>query len=117
MSVGGISNGFSYGCYLAMTWLGVNPLMGMTAVYVVASCISFTANRAWTFKSDADVRSSLIKYITIQLLGYATNVALFSVLYYAIGVPHYLAQLAGIVIVALGLFLLSRYYVFSYSSR
>jgi putative flippase GtrA len=113
LAVGGLSNGLAYGIYVAMNWLGVGPLISMTAVYVVASGMSFTANKVWTFKSDAHLGNSLAKYIAVQIIGYITNLVLLTVLHYGFGMPHYLAQLVGITIVAIELFVLSRYYVFT----
>jgi putative flippase GtrA len=111
--VGGFSNSLGYGLYIAITLVGVSPIVGMSIVYVAASVTSFTANRGWTFQSDASLSRSALRYILSQTVGYGTNLVILYWLYYKLGVPHQVAQLVGIGVVAVELFLLNRYYVFS----
>jgi putative flippase GtrA len=111
--VGGLSNILAYGLYMWITLLGVSPIVGMSIVYIAVSVSSFTANRGWTFQSEASLSRSALRYIISQTLGYGTNLVILSSLYYKLGVPHQAAQLVGIGIVALELFFLNRYYVFS----
>jgi putative flippase GtrA len=111
--VGGLSNSLAYGLYIAITLVGVSPIAGMSMVYVVASVTAFTANRGWTFQSSASLSGSALRYILSQMLGYGTNLILLFSLYYMLGVPHQVAQLIGIGVVAVELFLLNRYYVFN----
>jgi putative flippase GtrA len=111
--VGGLSNSLAYGLYILITLVGVSPIVGMSIVYVAAGFTSFTANRGWTFQSDASLGGSAFRYIISQTLGYGTNLVILSWLYHVLDVPHQAAQLVGIGVVALELFLLNRYYVFS----
>lgn len=111
--VGGLSNSLAYGLYIAITLVGVSPIASMSMVYVVASVTAFTANRGWTFQSDTSLSRSALKYIISQMLGYGTNLILLYWFYYMLDVPHQTAQLIGIGVVAVELFLLNRYYVFN----
>lgn len=111
--VGGLSNSLAYGLYILITLVGVSPIVGMSIVYVAAGVTSFTANRGWTFQSDASLSGSALRYIISQTLGYGTNLVILSWLYHVLGIPHQAAQLVGIGVVAFELFLLNRYYVFS----
>jgi putative flippase GtrA len=113
LAVGGFSNGLAYALYIAITLVDVSPIAGMSVVYIVASVIAFAANRAWTFQSGASLSRSALRYTLSQMLGYGTNLILLSWLYYLLGVPHQVAQLIGMGVVAVELFLLNRYYVFS----
>jgi putative flippase GtrA len=113
LAVGGLTNGFAYVGYILLTLAGVNPIASMSIVYCFASVIAFTANRGWTFQSDGRVGRSLPRYVISQVIGYATNLILLYCLYYVLGLPHQAAQLIGIGLVAVLLFLLNRYYVFS----
>jgi putative flippase GtrA len=113
LAVGGLSNSLAYGLYIAITLAGVNPIASMSIVYVVASVAAFAANRGWTFQSDTSLSRSALRYVVSQVLGYGTNLFLLSWLYSVLGVPHQVAQLIGISFVAVELFLLNRYYVFS----
>ena len=111
--VGGFSNSLAYGLYIAITLVGVSPIAGMSMVYVVASVATFAANRGWTFQSDASLSGSALRYIISQMLGYGTNLILLFWLHYLLGVPHQAAQLIGIGVAGVELFLLNRYYVFN----
>ena len=110
--VGGLSNFFAYVVYIGVVLLGFSPLTSMTLVYIVACCFSFAANQSWTFRSKVRNKSAFLKYIFAQVIGYLTNLALLSWLYYGLGLPHQIAQLVGIGVVAIELFLLSRYFIF-----
>ena len=111
--VGVLSNSLAYGLYVAITLLGMSPISAMTIVYVAACITSFAANRRWTFKSEARLSGSALKYVLGQLLGYGTNLLVLSFLHFILGVPHQAAQLIGIGVVAIELFLVNRYYVFT----
>ena len=113
LSVGGISNLLAYVVYISIVLLGFGPIASMTVVYVVAGSFSFVANKAWTFQSQVRTGSALVKYIVALVVGYVTNLALLSGLHYGLGLPHEIAQLVGIGVVAIELFLLSRYFVFA----
>lgn len=112
LMVGGLANGSAYGLYLGFVFMGAGPYLSMTIVYLGASIFAFTMNRKWTFASNLSMRKATARYIVIQGVGYITNLILLVALHQALGIPHYLAQLTGIVLVAIELFLLSRYYVF-----
>ncbi len=113
LSVGGISNLLAYVVYISIVLLGFGPIVSMTVVYVVAGSFSFVANKVWTFQSQVRSGSALAKYIVALVVGYMTNLALLSGLHYGLGLPHQIAQLVGIGVVAIELFLLSRYFVFA----
>lgn len=113
LAVGVLSNGLAYSLYIAIALAGASPIASMTIIYVIASATTFAANRSWTFQSDAILSKSALRYIVSQIIGYSTNLILLSWLHYLLGVPHQAAQLIGIGAVAIELFLLNRYYVFS----
>ena len=110
--VGGLANGSAYVLYLGFVFMGAGLYLSMTIVYLAASIVAFSMNRKWTFASDVSIRKATVRYVVIQGIGYLTNLILLLGLHHAFGVPHYLAQLAGIILVAIELFLLNRYYVF-----
>ncbi|MEB3168651.1 MAG: GtrA family protein [Synechococcaceae cyanobacterium] len=111
--VGGLSNGCAYGLYVALSAFGLSPITSMTLVYLAACGIGFSANRSWTFASRSSVPTTLIKYLLIQVIGYLTNLAILLTLHYGLGFPHLLSQLVGVAIVAVELFILSRWFVFA----
>lgn len=111
--VGIFSNIVAYGIYLVIVFLGVNPFLSMTLVYVLACTIAFAGNRGWTFRSSVSLRKSSRRYVIAQLIGYLTNLLMLSILYLFLGTPHQIAQLIGIIFVAIELFLLNKYFVFA----
>jgi putative flippase GtrA len=111
--VGGISNGTAYGLYVALSAFGLSPITSMTLVYLAACGLGFSFNRSWTFSSRSSLPRTLIKYVLIQVIGYFTNLAILISLHYGLGIPHLLSQLVGVVIVAVELFILSRWFVFA----
>lgn len=113
LSVGLLSNGLAYAMYLVIVLLGGHPVASMSIVYLLASGLAFQANRAWTFRAVVRLDRALLRYILVQALGYLTSLALLAGLHYGLGIPHYIAQLIGIGVVAVELFILSRYYVFA----
>ena len=112
LSVGIFSNGLAYAMYVGIVVLGVNPVASMTIVYLLASSFAFQVNKTWTFRSGARLDRAFLRYVVAQILGYITNLIVLAGLHYGCGVPYFVAQLFGMGIVAVVLFLLSRYYVF-----
>lgn len=111
--VGMVSNVAAYCLYLVITSFSIKPVLGMSIVYLIAASTSYLLNKVWTFTSTAKISWSLLKYCGVQCVGYVSNVIVLVVLHYVLGVPHYLAQLAGILVVAIVLFILCRSFVFA----
>ena len=113
LSIGGLSNGLGYVLYIGLTLLGGSPVLSMSVVYVASGAIAFTANRTWTFESNRGTGATVIRYVLVQFVGYVTNLSMLDWLYHGLGLPHYLVQLTAIGVVAIMMFLLSRYCVFN----
>jgi putative flippase GtrA len=113
LSVGLLANGSAYAMYVVIVRLGAHPVASMTIVYLLASALAFQANKAWTFRSLVHFDRAILRYVLAQALGYLTNLLLLAGLHYGCGIPHYISQLLGMAIVAVELFLMSRYYVFA----
>lgn len=110
--VGAGSNAIGYGMYLLITWLGVGALLGMSIIYLCACLVSFAGNKRWTFASRSNSIALLPRYVCMQIAGYLTNFLLLLVLYKHLGFSHQVIQLLAMFVVAIELFLLSKYYVF-----
>ena len=113
LSVGLLANGSAYAMYVVIAQLGAHPVASMTIVYLFASALAFQANKAWTFRSLVRFDRAFLRYVLVQVLGYLTNLLLLAGLHYGCGAPHHISQLLGMAIVAVELFLMSRYYVFA----
>lgn len=113
MAVGAVSNGLAYGAYILITMAGAAPTISMSIVYIVTSVIAFAANRNWTFDKGGQLGRSALRSVACQVAGYGASLLLLLGLHQSLGLPHQLAQLLVVAVVAVGLFLLNRYYVFN----
>lgn len=110
--VGSGANLLGYGAYVALTSLKVGPIFAMSIVYTAACLASFLGNKNWTFRNRGRTKRLLPKYFAIQIIGYLTNLAMLVILSRVLGFPHQWVQLFAIFVVAVELFVLSKYYVF-----
>lgn len=111
--IGLLSNGLGYGFYLILTSHGLPPRLTVTALYAVSACIGFFANRKVTFRHQGGIGKAGIRYIVTQFSGYILNIALLTVFYDWLGFPHQFVQAAAIFVVAIFLFIVSRFFVFA----
>jgi putative flippase GtrA len=110
--VGVISNGFGYGVYLLITWLGVPYKIAMTLLYCVGVTMSYIGNRKFTFASTQKLHQTLVKFIVAYVIGYALQYAILYILVDVFLIFHAYAQLCGAIVVAVYLFVALRYFVF-----
>lgn len=110
--VGLLSNGCGYAVYLLLTAIGCTPKLTMTALYLIGALISFIGNRRLTFSYEGKLLGSGIRFLLVQLGGYAINFCLLSVFVEQMGYAHQWVQAAAIVLVAIYLFVTLKYFVF-----
>lgn len=110
--VGVGTNVAGYLVYLAVTWLGVPPKIAMTGLYALGASLSFVLNRHWTFGHDGAVSRAGLRFALAHVGGYVVNFAMLAALHDRLGWPHQLVQAMAIVVVAAGLFLAFRLFVF-----
>lgn len=110
--VGVISNAIGYLTYLLLTSIGFVPEMALTLVYLVAATVAFFGNKKYTFEYEGDARRAAIKFALSYALGYLISIGLLWLLYRVLGFPHQFVVAFGIVLVAIILFLLQRFFVF-----
>lgn len=99
--------------YLLATYLGVEPKLAMTVLFVVGVTVSFMLNRAWAFGDKNPIAGSLGRFLLAYIFGYLLNLALLLVLVDRLGYPHQWVQGFATIGIAGLLFLLNRHYVFS----
>jgi len=107
------SNVALYVGYLCVTSLGVGHKMAMTLLYATGILVTFLVNRNWTFRDRGNTPGTFVRYVVIYGLGYLVNFAGLYLFVDQIGYPHQIVQGALILCVAILLFLLQRYWVFS----
>jgi putative flippase GtrA len=111
--VGFASNAILYLAYLALTAGGLGPKTAMTALYIAGVLQTFLFNKRWTFSHGGENRAPFIRYLVSYLFGYLFNLAVLLVLVDWMCWPHQIVQGAMIIILAVVLFLLQKYWVFS----
>jgi putative flippase GtrA len=112
-SVGVCTNIASYLFYLWLTVLGSPPIAAATSAFAGAVILSFALNRSVTFRSAADPRRLLRRYVVAYGIAYGIDVGGLYVVSTLLRYPHELVQLALIVIIAFGLFAAQKWWVFA----
>jgi putative flippase GtrA len=110
--IGLATNVSGYTVYLLVTWAGIEPKVAMTSLYLIGAIASFFANRRWTFSHQGSIAAGGIRFGIAHLLGYLLNLGLLLVFVDRLGFPHQAVQAVAIVLVALFLFALFRWFVF-----
>ena len=111
--VGLSSNLVLYLAYLGLTALGMGPRLAMSILYAVGVTVTFAVNRRWSFSHDGLGGSAFVRYVMAYLAGYLINLGLLSFGVGRLHLPHQAVQAAAIVIVAVSLFLMHKYWVFA----
>lgn len=114
--VGVLSNITIYFVYLLITYLGVEPKMAMTFVYIIGATIGFVANRKWTFAHRGDSYHAALRYVLAHLFGYLLNLLIIFTFVDRLGYAHQWVQAVAILIVAGFLFIVFKYLVFRQST-
>lgn len=111
--IGLLTNLVGYALYLMLTYIWGSPKLTMTALYAVGAVIGFLANRRFTFRHEGRIDIAGFRYILAHLLGYLLNLSLLVVFVDWMGFAHQIVQAVAIIVVALFLFVLSRFFVFA----
>lgn len=112
-TVGLVSNLLLYGAYLGLTSLGIAPKMAMSLLYAVGVAATYAVNNLWSFGRPSLSAGSFTRYLCAQGLGFAFNLAMLWALVDHLHWPHQAVQALAVVLVALLLFGLNRYWVFA----
>lgn len=116
-TVGLASNLLLYLAYLGITATGLGHKTAMTLLYVSGVLITFVANRSWSFAHRGLAQAAFIRYVIAYILGYLLN---FALLWFAVDrlhLPHQGVQAVAVVLVAISLFLMHKYWVFAPAIR
>ena len=111
--VGATSNTLLYLAYIGLTTLGLGHKTAMTLLYVTGGLLTFFANRIWSFNHRGSGHSALARYVVAYVLGYLFNLALLWLFVDRLHQPHQLVQAAAIILVAVSLFLMNKFWVFA----
>lgn len=114
-SIGVASNVLMYLAYLGLTTLTVGHKFAMTLTYVAGTLLSFFGHRTWSFSYEGLSHHALPRYLAAYLLGYFLNWAILWVGVDRLQLPHQIVQAGAIGVVAAGLFMLHKFWVFKSS--
>ena len=91
------------------TWPELANVLG----FLVAFAVSFFGHRFLSFTdASTSAQTSLLRFAVTALAGFATNEAIFVLLYRVFGWPSLVALACGLVLAAAQTFVLSRYWAF-----
>lgn len=110
--VGLVSNGILYLAYIVLTWFGLGHKLAMTLLYAVGVLQTFIFNKTWTFKHEGEATMSLLRYCLSYAFGYIVNLSALIFLVDMAGYPHQIIQGIMIILIAVMLFVLQKYWVF-----
>lgn len=110
--VGLASNIILYAGYLLFTSTGMGHKLAMTSMYLLGILQTFFVNRRWFFEHQGRMRQAFVRYVATYAFGYLLNFALLMLLVDKYSFPHQVVQGILIVIVAMTMFLLQKYWAF-----
>lgn len=111
--VGLTANLLLYLGYLGLTAVGTGHKIAMTLLYATGVLLTFIVNRSWSFSHRGMIHAAFTRYLIAYALGYLLNLSLLWLAVDLLHLPHRGVQAAAIVVVALSLFVLHRYWVFA----
>jgi putative flippase GtrA len=111
-AIGGLNNLLSYGAFVALTLAGMPPVFAVSITYATGMVVSYLANRSFTFRHSGSARRSVPRFIALNIAGYGLNVAILAVFVERIGGNPLVVQLVATVVVATGIYLGMRFWVF-----
>jgi len=112
-TVGLASNLLLYLAYLVLTAMGLEHKTAMTVLYVTGMLITFLANRSWSFNHRGMTHAAFVRYVIAYMLGYLLNLSLLWFAVDRLHMPHQGVQAVAIVVVAVSLFMMHKYWVFA----
>jgi putative flippase GtrA len=95
--------------------LHVSPPLANAAGYLVGMGVGFVLNRRFVFKSQTRARATAPRYIAVVLAAFALNQLILHVAGATLGqgpLPHLAAQLAGMAVYTVAVFVACRFWVF-----
>lgn len=98
--------------FACMYLLGMKPVPSNIAGYAFGLVVSYTLNRSFTFRSVAGKKREIVRFLTIFMIAYLTNIGVLVLLSDHAGVHKGWAQLIAGGVYTVLFFILSKYYVF-----
>ncbi len=110
--VGLASNLVLYLAYLGLTEFGFGPKAAMSLLYVLGVMQTFLFNRTWSFGHRTGLHGAFARYVASYGLGYMLNLVVLWIAVDRLALPHQMVQGVMILVLAMLLFLLQKFWVF-----
>lgn len=110
--VGLVSNATLYLLYLLITQFGLGHKMAATLTYAIGVLQTFVFNRSWSFRHTGAPTQALLRYAAAYTIGYTVNIAALFLLVDLGGFSHQWVQGVVIIVVAVLIFALQKFWVF-----
>ena len=110
--IGLLTNGALYAVYLLLSRLAFQPLVAMTITFALGVALSWLLNGLITFRAQLTRRSGF-RMIMAYLGAYLSNLALLWLAVHVFSLPHQWIQLVIMILLAILLFALQKFWVFS----
>jgi len=106
------SNALLYLFYLWLSSGGLGHKTSMTIAFALGICGTFMFNRNWSFRHRDAWHRTFLPYAAVYGLGYVTNLLGLFLLVDVGRLPHQVVQAVMIVVVAVLIFLMQKFWVF-----
>ena len=111
--VGLANTAVGYGLIFSTMFAGAGHVAANLIGYAGGFVLSFFANRAWSFRSDAPVSRSLPRFLLVTLVAYLANLTTVVAAVDIAGINPYIAQVSGLGPYVAIAYLGSRYFAFA----
>jgi putative flippase GtrA len=111
--VGILNNLLGYLLYLLLTLFWLDPKVTITIFYPIGAITGYFGHLKYSFAYKGNSGATLFRYILAYVCGYGVNLMMLSILSDKLNVPHQAVQVIAIPIVAIILFIMLKYFVFT----
>ena len=101
-----------FGLIFTLMWAGVSPLAANAAGYACGFVLGFVLSRRLVFRSGGRLQGEALRYVAAFMLAFVLNLAALQAALHWLGLPAWLAQLAGAATFTLSMYAMTRFYVF-----
>jgi putative flippase GtrA len=110
----GVTNTLAYmAVYAIAVSAGVWYIAASALAFGVGATNGYLMNRSWTFRHTGEHRTTVSRYVVVQVGGLLTDLGLLWVLVEGLGMDKVVGQAIAIVLVVLGMFVANRYWTFA----
>ena len=112
-AIGGLINTTAYLLYLWLAHVGLDPKAAATICFAGGTILGFFLNKSWTFQHPGRFHQTFVYHVIVYAVAYLTNIGGLYIFVDAMDYPHEIVQLVLILLIACGLFVAQKYWIFS----